>query len=279
MVRAEAKNHKDSTGGKPVTAGFRVSPVHRERPPTGPLRPQSACGSEYSCKRQGRRAGPCRSGLWQISRGRAHPPAEAVGVSWCGRTSLNRIRRTDGNEGSLRSLSWSLAARHTARARPSGSSVLAITEHGSTQPIVLEHNRRFEDVIRGAALRRTIAAHDFRSRNQDPAESVRWVSLHLLENPAAAALGKEVNGNLRRFAADTVSYLGDRLSLPLLKLECHFPPGQNIPLRPYRSCRFRRIGNWLSTSSQSRHQPPGTVLSYAQRRASPWLASRCASSC
>lgn len=35
--------------------------------------------------------------------------------------------------------------------------------------------------------------------------------------------------NLRRFAAGTVSYLGDRVSLPLLKVECQFHSVRTSP--------------------------------------------------
>ena len=53
----------------------------------------------------------------------------------------------------------------------------------------------------------------FRPKYQDPAESVRWVNLRLLENPAAGVWGKEENDNLRRFTAGTVSYPGGLVSL------------------------------------------------------------------
>src|SRR5664280_458888 len=53
---------------------------------------------------------------------------------------------------------------------------------------------------------------NFHPNYQDPAESVRWVNLRLLENPAAGMWDKEEN-DLRRFAAGIISYPGGRVSL------------------------------------------------------------------
>ena len=73
--------------------------------------------------------------------------------------------------------------------------------------------RGCDTVSEAPALPKLSPLASFRSKNQDPAEGVRWVNLRLLENPAAGMWGKEENDNLRRFAAGTVSYPGDWVSL------------------------------------------------------------------
>ena len=91
---------------------------------------------------------------------------------------------------------------------------------------------------------------NFHPNYQDPAESVRWVNLRLLENPAAGAWVR------RRMTTCVASPPVQFLTLAagfhcFAGCRVPFPVRQNIPLRTYVSCRFRRIRNWLSASSQT----------------------------